>query len=108
MSKAIRFNFEQGKAEVKESINIFYEEMASDYLKDLKHVINGNNDNASKISELEDEIKDIKGYLYEKQEKLVAISNAKNLQQVLKVAEGLPMCEMTILSFFTGEDFIED
>ena len=106
--KAIRFNFEQGKAEVKESINIFYEEMASDHLKDLKYVINGNNNNASKISELEDEIKDIKGYLYEKQEKLVAIDNAKNLQQVLKAAEGLPMCEMTILSFFTGEDFIED
>ena len=108
MSKAIRFNFENGKNSIKESINSFYEEMASEYLKDLKHVINENNDNASKISELEDGIKDVKGYLYQKQEKLVAINRAQNLQQVLKAAEGLPMCEMTILSYFTGEDFIED
>ena len=108
MSKAIRFNFENGKNSIKESINSFYEELASDYLKDFKHVINGGNNCDGKISELEDGIKDVKGYLYQKQEKLVAIDRAQNLQQVLKAAEGLPMCEMTILSFFTGEDFIED
>lgn len=108
MSKAIKFNFEQGKAEVKESINSFYEEMASDCLKDLKFVINGNNDNEFRISELEEGIRDIREYLYEKVVKMEEIDKAQNLQQVLKAAEGLPMCEMTILSFFTGEDFIED
>ena len=108
MSKAIKFNFEKGKAEVKESINGFFEGMVSQQILDLKYIINENTSNTVAIGELEEEIKDIKRLLNDKKDALSIIDRAENLQQVLEAAEGLPMCELTILSFFTDRDFIEE
>ena len=92
MSKAIKFNFEKGKAEVKESINGFFEGMASQQILDLKYIINENTSNTVAIGELEEEIKDIKRLLNDNKDALLIIDRGENHQQVIEVAKGISKC----------------
>jgi len=108
MKKSIIFNFEKGKASLKEDIKGFYEEMINQLILDFKWIINADTDNNTAIQELEDGIQEVKEYMEDRDKVLTQLERATNLQQVLKVSENMPHCELTILSYFTDRSFIED
>ena len=108
MKKSIIFNFEKGKESLKEDIKGFYEEMINQLILDFKWIINADTDNNTAIQELEEGIQEVKEYMEDRDNALTQLDKATNLQQVLKISESLPHCELTILSYFTDRSFIEE
>jgi hypothetical protein len=106
--KIIKFNFEEGKASVKEDIKLFYEKLIDQLILDFKYILTADISNNTAIQELESGIQEVKEYMEDRDKILTQLAKATNLQQVLKASESIPHCELTILSYFTDRSFIED